>query len=477
MMQMDNQELPKGWEIKKLGAVAISEKGKKPKKQSDTKNDIFTIPYIDIEAFEKGIIKSYTDGEKCVFCDENDFLMVWDGARSGLVGKGVKGAVGSTLVRISLPNMDNHFAYYFLQSKYAELNTRAKGSGTPHVNPDLLWNYDLPIPPLPQQTAIVNKIESLFSEIDAGIESLKVAQNKLAQYRQSLLKNAFNGELTKQWREENADKLPSAEELLQQIQQARETHYQAKVDEWKSAVQIWEENGKKGKKPSKPIKLSKISLNRKKDIPRNWLSLNAEILCDFITKGTTPNKTNLISEKGEIPFIKVYNLTKTGVLDFSISPTFVTSEIHNNFLYRSKVYPNDVLMNIVGPPLGKVSVVPNDYPEWNINQAIAIFRSKFYNSSFLANFLLAESTVKIISSQAKTTAGQHNLTLEICRKLELPIMSKEEQNQIVTILEKQLTQADHFAQEISKQLKLAELLKQSILKAAFSGKLLQGNHE
>ena len=173
-------QLPKGWKIERLGNIAISEKGKKPKNQSGEKTDKYCYPYVDIEAFEKGVIKSYTDGVKCVLCDEDDFLMVWDGSRSGLVGKGIKGALGSTLVRISLPDINNLYAYYFLLSKYKEINTRAKGSGTPHVDPDLLWNYAFPIPPnLETQQAIVNKIESLFDEIDEGIGRLKTVSDDL----------------------------------------------------------------------------------------------------------------------------------------------------------------------------------------------------------------------------------------------------------------------------------------------------------
>ncbi|OOS01605.1 hypothetical protein B0186_02565 [Canicola haemoglobinophilus] len=476
MMQMDNQELPKGWEIKKLGAVAISEKGKKPKKQSDTKNDIFTIPYIDIEAFEKGIIKSYTDGEKCVFCDENDFLMVWDGARSGLVGKGVKGAVGSTLVRISLPNMDNHFAYYFLQSKYAELNTRAKGSGTPHVNPDLLWNYDLPIPPLPQQTAIVNKIESLFSEIDAGIESLKVAQNKLAQYRQSLLKNAFNGELTKQWREENADKLPSAEELLQQIQQARETHYQAKVDEWKSAVQIWEENSKEGKKPSKPVRLKDFTFVKTRLLPAEYYPQVYLMDISDISGGLTKNsKRNTFEEN--VPYLRVANVYANELnLDDIKTIGILESEKRRTLLQK-----NDLLIvegNGSIDQIGRVAIWNDEIsPCYHQNHLIKARCYANINPYFVLYFLMSPVGRKIIVDVASSTTGLHTLSLSKVGNLIIPICSLEEQNQIVTILEKQLTQADHFAQEISKQLKLAELLKQSILKAAFSGKLLQGNHE
>ncbi|MBF0112962.1 MAG: restriction endonuclease subunit S, partial [Desulfamplus sp.] len=156
---METKELPNSWVVKRLGDYVESEKGKKPKSQSLVKTDTHIFPYIDIKAFEEGVFDSWTDGEGCRFCSESDLIMVWDGSRSGLVSKGVNGALGSTLTRINFPKILNDYAFYFLQSKYLELNTKAKGSGTPHVNPDLLWNYKFPLPPLNEQHRIVTKIE------------------------------------------------------------------------------------------------------------------------------------------------------------------------------------------------------------------------------------------------------------------------------------------------------------------------------
>src|SRR5258708_24292716 len=79
---------------------------------------------------------------------------------------------------------------------------------------------------------------------------------------------------------------------------------------------------------------------------------------------------------GDIPYLKVNNLSFGGPLDFTKSRTFVRKHLHDHDLSRSKVVPGDVLMNIVGPPLGKVAVVPDSHPEYNINQAIARFRAK-----------------------------------------------------------------------------------------------------
>lgn len=184
-------DLPTSWELVPLGEFVVNEKGKKPKKESKEKTSDCSIPYIDIAAFEEGIIKSWTNGEGCRLCYEDDFLMVWDGSRSGLVGKGMSGALGSTLVRINFPGILNDYAFYFLRSKFAEINSRAKGVGIPHVDPNLLWNYGFPIPPTNEQKRIVAKIEELFSELDKGIESLKTARAQLKIYRQAVLKSAF----------------------------------------------------------------------------------------------------------------------------------------------------------------------------------------------------------------------------------------------------------------------------------------------
>ena len=65
-MEINNNR--KDWALEKLGDFADYEKGKKPKNESPIQNDIFKYPYVNIQAFEKGIIETYTDGEKCNFC-------------------------------------------------------------------------------------------------------------------------------------------------------------------------------------------------------------------------------------------------------------------------------------------------------------------------------------------------------------------------------------------------------------------------
>ncbi len=175
----------------KLSEIARSSKGKKPKSVSKEKTYSFAIPYVDIKAFEKGIIDNYTDGENCIFCKPDDVLIVWDGARCGFVGRGVEGAIGSTLAKISSDKYTNDFLFYFFQSKYKILNSNPRGVGIPHIEPNLLWNFEIPDIDKPTQRAIVARIESLFAELDKGVEKLKTAQQQLKVYRQAVLNDCL----------------------------------------------------------------------------------------------------------------------------------------------------------------------------------------------------------------------------------------------------------------------------------------------
>ena len=97
-------------------------------------------------------------------------------------------------------------------------------------------------------------------------------------------------------------------------------------------------------------------------------------------------------------------------------------------MFRSIIYPKDVLQNIVGPPLGKICIVSSEYPEWNANQAIAIFRpNQKITSNFLYYWLLSTKAKVWFESNSKRTSGQQNLTLEQCQELPIALPNLDEQ--------------------------------------------------
>jgi len=158
-----------------------------------------------------------------------------------------------------------------------------------------------------------------------------------------------------------------------------------------------------------------------------------EDICDFITKGTTPpiNRITNTITKTSIPYIKVYNLSDNGELHFYEEPQYIDIETHNSLLARSKVFPEDVLMNIVGLPLGKFALVPNDFAEWNINQAVAIFRSMGKVLPIYLMYAMMKPDVLRPFLDKAVGIRQVNLSLKQCRELEIPLPPLELQSRFV----------------------------------------------
>ena len=333
--------------------------------------------------------------------------------------------------------------------------------------------YDVSLPPRNEQGKIVGEVEKQFTRLDAAVAALKRVQANLKRYRAAVLKAACEGRLVPTEAElarKEGRSYETGEQLLARILKERRAKWEAAQlarmqasgkpptdDDWK----------RKYKEPEPPDTSDLPSL------PEGWAWARAEQLCEFITKGTTPSSDKLFEGKGDVPFIKVYNLTDRGVLDFTLNPTFIERSTHVRELARSLVRPGDVLMNIVGPPLGKVSIVPDLFAEWNVNQAIAIFRPVGgVDRRYLAALLLCDDILRWAIRRAKATAGQFNLTLEICRDLPLPLPPENEQAMIAESLEATLSASESSEQLLEANLRRSDRLRQSILKRAFEGKLV-----
>ncbi len=169
-------------------------------------------------------------------------------------------------------------------------------------------------------------------------------------------------------------------------------------------------------------------------IPKQWDVFRAQELCSLITKGTTPPPSAFRTDERTVRYLRVDNLTFSGALDLSLAPLFIDRRTHDTNLARSKVFANDVLMNIVGPPLGKVALVPEASHAWNVNQAIAIFRvCSGVSAPFFATWLLG-GAMNWFRREAKQTSGQVNLTLEMCANLPVPVPAVGEQAAIHAVL-------------------------------------------
>lgn len=202
------------------------------------------------------------------------------------------------------------------------------------------------------------------------------------------------------------------------------------------------------------------------ELPTGWTMAPAADVCDLVQSGGTPKEGFI--EVGEIPFLKVYNIVNQKIA-FEYRSQFVSESVHRTVLKKSTIRPGDVLMNIVGPPLGKIAIVPDMYPEWNCNQAITIFRpGKAIISKWLYYFLQEGQSIRSVSGDTKGIVGQINISLSQCRNFLVPVPPPTEQKRIVARLDSLSARSARARNALSRIETLVKRYKQAVLAKAFS---------
>lgn len=333
--------------------------------------------------------------------------------------------VKSSAMKILKPKDESvnlKFVFYYMQTVKITFDTHKR------YWISVFSKLPISLPPLPEQRAIVAKIEELLSDLDNGKQQLLTAQQQLKVYRQSLLKAAFEGKLTAGW---------------------RESHKQGNSNSLALAAEPEENYGENG------------------ELPEGWKWRKIE---DIATVGTgaTPLKGNKkYYEGGKIAWVTSGALNDEFV---KVATDYVTDiAIRETNL---SVYPKNTLLLAMygeGKTRGKCSELQI---EACTNQAIAAIHFKNHDirvKTFLKNFLLKNyNDIRRLSSGGV----QPNLNLGIVKKTLFPFPPFEEQQQVVIELESKLTVCDKIEETIAQCLQQAETLRQSILKKAFEGRLV-----
>lgn len=200
-----------------------------------------------------------------------------------------------------------------------------------------------------------------------------------------------------------------------------------------------------------------------------WESELACNVCRKVQNGKTPRE-GFIEEPG-IPFLKVYNIVDQKV-NFDYRPQYIPLETHAGKMSRSITLPGDVLMNIVGPPLGKVAIVPSNRMEWNINQAITLFRpGERVTSEWLYILLSSGTNVRAIDNETKGIVGQKNISLTQCRHFEIPLPDIDEQLEIARIANALMGELLHTEIALESTLIISGNIQSAVLSSAFKGEL------
>lgn len=416
------EKLPEGWTICSLEEITVSKKGKKPNRLT---KDYYeeSIPYLDIKAFETNQISYYADQESSILVESNDIIVVWDGARSGWVGKGKVGALGSTLVALSPIIIDANYLYYFLQTQFQYINSNIKGSGIPHVNPEIFWNIKVPIAPLEEQKLIVEKIEELMYKVQSMQKSIAVIPDKLNLAKQKVLTAAVTGKLTEEWRQKK-----------------------------NSNFNFINQNASFGKKLF--------------DVPISWQWDTFVNLCETITVGFVGSMASEYRNEG-IPFLRSLN-----VREFRYEPKglkYISQEFHEK-LDKSKLLPGDIVIVRSGN-VGISMVVPEELIEANCSDLVIVkpraeldsyYGSIYINSAVVREYILGK---KVGIAQAHFNVGAMKLT-----PIALPPI--DEQKQIVREIESIYANINSLMNKINSLNATIDAIPSKLLQAAFSGDLI-----
>ena len=425
-------DLPDGWKVKTFGEVTDIFKGGTPKRnveryfQGDiawaTPTDITKLDgalYIDDTATH---ISKEALGKSAARLLPPGTVLLTSRATIGKVAiANVPMATNQGFANfLCKEEIENIFLAYYLRSITDLLISLGGGTTFLEVTKTTLLDVGIPLPPLPEQHRIVAKIEELFTKLDAGINALHKVQAQLKRYRQSVLKAAFEGKLTTAWRAEHQDEI----------------------------------------EPVSPDA---------SDLPDGWVWTNLEDVSELNPRIDKQS----IDDDLEITFLPMKCVEElTGKIDLSETKQFSEVKRKSYTPFRD----GDILFAKVTPCMenGKIAIAHD------LKNGIGFGSTEFHvvrsleeQSTQFFFFYFIQQKFRQDAKRAMTSAvGLLRVPTDYMRKVLIPLPALAEQQAIVSEVERRLSVANQVEKTVATELKRAEQLRQSILKQAFSGKLV-----
>ncbi len=400
---MEKYKLPKSWNWSSITEIAQTIFGQSPPSSSYNRNNQ-GLPFFQGKA-EFGarypkVVKWCTDPVREALAGD---ILISVRAPVGPTNVAKEHcAIGRGLAAVR-PHIQPRYVEYWL--KRSEQTLAAQGTGTTFsaITKKVLNSHDVPVAPLPEQERIVEKVETLFAELDKGEEALREVQKLLARYRQSVLKAAVTGELT-------------------------------------------------GKGLA------------------GWTSVVLGELLEDIRYGTA-KKCRPDAEGTAV--LRIPNVVGGG-MDLS---NLKFTELTDQELEKLSLREGDILVvrsNGSANLVGRSAIVTQDA----VGMAYAgyLIRLRLDPKRILSAFLhivLKSPTVRArIERQAKSTSGVHNLNSTEVKAIAFDLPGLDTQTEVIEAVEEALSRITHGEAWCEAELKRSAALRQSILKDAFSGKLV-----
>lgn len=312
-----------------------------------------------------------------------------------------------------------------------QIRINARGTVRQALRFEDLSNIDISLPDIEEQKTFFNRILKIEEKSLPLANELKYQLELIKKLRQSFIKEAIQGKLV----EQDPNEEP-ASVLLKSIKSQKNQWIKDKVI----------------KKPKSipPI----LDFEIKFDIPRTWTWCRLGEFA-YVTSGSTPKSSEFITEG--IPFLKMYNLREQRI-DFDFKKQFIKESVHNGSLKRCRAFPGDLIMNIVGPPLGKLAIIPESLPECNFNQAAVLIRPTILEINKYLFWYLSEMS-EINEIETKGVAGQNNISVTQAHNMKIPLPPLSEQKRIVA----RLNVLMHICDEVEASINESKMQNESLL--------------
>lgn len=423
-------KVPANWCWTRLGIVSIFERGitfpasGKEKEKSENNLPCIRTTNIQEELELEDLIyidKKYIKNNENKLVKTNDIIMSSANSRE-LVGKVIyvhnifePMTFGGFVLVIRTKDIFNKFLFYFLRLEFLAGHFMGKSAQTTNIaniSTANLSSYCIPLPPLPEQQRIVERIESLFAKLDEAKENLQNVLDGFETRKAAILHKAFTGELTANWRKQHGVSMDS-----------------------------WEEK-----------KLQEVCSMK-------------------ITDGTHKTPTYCDKEVG-IPFLSSKDITSERICWNNIK--YITKELHEELYARLTPQIDDILLAKNGTT-GVAAIVDVD-KVFDIYVTLALLRPKkeIINPMFLLKILNSPYCKKQFNEHL-TGIGLPNLHLRDIRQVSIFIPTIPEQSEIVHIIDNLLAKEQQAKELAENSLAKIDLIKKSILARAFRGELGTNN--
>ncbi len=412
----DHVELPSSWIRLRLGDVVNYGETEKAEPTELKAND-WILELEDIERDTSKILHRLTFAERNSKSTKTRFMKgdVLYGKLRPYLNKVVIADYDGYCTTEIIPLKANiavfgYYLFYWLKNpQFVDYtNSVSHGLNMPRLGTKAGQSAPFILAPYNEQKRIADKLDALLARVDACREHLERVPGILKRFRQAVLSAAVSGKLTEEWRKEQ-------------------------------------------------------KLNNK------WPLQKISAITSKVGSGATPRGGEKSYQSSGIPFIRSMNVVFYG---FKRNGLAFLDNNQANELRNVEVKSNDILLNITGASIGRVTLAPSDMEGARVNQHVCIIRpTEVVKPEYLSAYLSSPSMQQVIGAENYGVTRQA-LTKEQILNFEIPLPLIEEQHEIVRRVEALFAYADRLESRYEAARTQVDDLTPALLAKAFRGELV-----